>query len=62
MFMLNSSNQDYLFYCYNNGGEFKGKIADHKNNIIHHYSLKNSNNSIKFKYLRSEIDTERSEY
>lgn len=62
MFMLNSSNQDYLFYCYNNGGEFKGEIADHKNNIIHHYSLKNINNSIKFKYLRSEKDNERLAY
>ncbi|WP_264520822.1 hypothetical protein [Flavobacterium sp. N1994] len=62
MFLLNSSYEDYLFYCYNNGGEFKGEIDDHKNNIIHHYSLKNINNSIEFKYLYSEIDTKRLEY
>ena len=62
MFLLNSSNEDYLFYCYNNGGEFKGEIVDHKYNIIHHYSLKNINNSIKFKYLYSERDIKRMEY
>ena len=62
MFMLNSANKDFIFYCYNNGGEFKGEIVDHKHNIIHHYALKNVNNSIEFKYLYSERDTERLEY
>lgn len=52
--MLNSSNQDYVFYCYNNKDELEGRIVDRKRNIDHYYFLKNSNNVIEFKYLYSK--------
>ena len=53
IFMLNSSNEDYVFYCYNNKDELIGRILDHKRNIMHYYSMKNHNNSVEFKYLYS---------
>ncbi|WP_293894185.1 hypothetical protein [Flavobacterium sp.] len=54
VFMLNSSNYDYVFYCYNISGNLEGKIIDHKNNIEHYYTLTNINNSIEFKYISSK--------
>ena len=52
--MINSNNQDYVFYCYNNGKNLEGKIVDHKSNIAHHYSIKSVSNNLEFKYLYSE--------
>ena len=54
IFILNSSNQDYVFYCHNNKDELQGTILDHKRNIQHYYALKNTNNAVNFKYLYSE--------
>lgn len=54
VFMLNSSNQDYVFYCFNKNDELQGRIVDHKRNIEHYYAMKNINNSIEFKYLYSK--------
>ena len=64
LFMLNSSNEDYLFYCFNNSNEFQGSIIDHKKCMIHYYSLDNNknNNTIEFKYLYSEKDTKYWQY
>lgn len=54
VFMLNSSSDDYVFYCHTVGIQLEGKIVDHKNNIEHCYTLKNTNGSIEFKYVSSK--------
>jgi hypothetical protein len=54
VFMLNSSNDDYVFYCYTISGQLEGKIVDHKNNIEHYYTVKNIKGSIEFKYVYSK--------
>ena len=54
VFMINSFNQEYVFYCYHISNELEGKIIDHKNNIMHFYSIKSVNNSLEFKYIYSQ--------
>lgn len=64
LFMLNSSDDNYVFYCYSNGAEYRGRIIDHKSYAIHNYSLVNNknNNTIEFKYLYSEKDAKYWQY
>ena len=54
IFILNSSNQDYVFYCYNNKNYLQGRIVDHKRNVQHYYTMMNHNNTIDFEYLYSK--------
>ena len=52
--MINSLNEDYVFYCYHINSELEGRIIDHKNNIEHYYSITSVNNSLEFKYHYSK--------
>lgn len=54
IFMMNSASEDYVYYCYNNKPELKGKIVDKKRNVHHYYVMKKNDNLIDFEYLYSK--------
>lgn len=53
-FMINSTNKNYILCGQSDGASIKGHIYDFVTNEYHRYDVKNSMNSVQFKYLNSD--------